>query len=92
MPSTGFLRRKLNVAEAKAEEHRKKSRSGRKRLAGIVAGLTVTVAMFFVLKGLAIAAGVSLPGEDGIAFWLSGPDPVSTALGAALQPVFTGRS
>lgn len=92
MPSTGFLQRTLHVAEARAECEKKKRHPGLQRAAAMATGLALAVTMFFVLKGFAMAAGVGMPGNAGLAFWLSGPDPVSTAFGAVFQPVIAGRS
>lgn len=91
MPSTGYLQRTLKLAEVKAKEAKTRRRAGPQRLAAMATGLVLAGTVFFVLKGLAIAAGIGLPGQEGLAFWLSGPDPVSTAFGAAFQPAFAGR-
>jgi len=91
MPSTGFLRRSVNVLSQRAQRERDKAHPWRQRLLAMPGGLTLAAGMFFLLKGAIIATGNGLPGQEGVALWLAGSDPVSSALGAMLQPVFAAR-
>lgn len=91
MASTRFLDRSARVLWARVQEVRRAERRGLRRLRDMAGALGLAVAAFFVLKGVAIAAGAGLPGGSGAALWLSGPDPVASTLGVALEPVFAGR-
>lgn len=91
MPSTRFLQRAADVLEARVTEHQRRQHPLRQRLLALGGGLLLTCAAFFLLKGAAIAAGAALPGTEGAALWLAGPDPVAAALGSALQPLFALR-
>jgi len=91
MPSTRFLQRAAEVLESRVEERRRNSHPLRQRLLALGGGLLLAGAAFFLLKGAAIAAGAALPGAEGAALWLAGPDPVAAALGSVLQPLFALR-
>lgn len=92
MASLRFLDRKAHVLEARVEARQAGERPGLQRALAMAGGMILALAAFFTLKGAALATGVALPGGEGFALWLAGPDPVTSALGAALEPVFQGRS
>lgn len=88
MASIRFLDRSARILMDRATEAQRAERRGLRRLRGVLGGLVLAVAAFFALKGAALAAGVALPGVDGVALWLAGPDPVAQALAATLAPLF----
>lgn len=91
MASTRFLDRSARVLWTRVVAKRQAERRGLTRLKAMAGGLVLAVAAFFALKGAAIAAGAGLPAGEGVALWLAGPDPVASALGSLLQPVFAAR-
>lgn len=91
MASTRFLDRSARVLWSRVVMKRTRERRGLHRATAALGGLSAAVIVFFVLKGAALAAGVSLPQGAGLAFWLAGADPVASAFGATLQPLFAGR-
>jgi hypothetical protein len=91
MPSSRFLERSARVLEARVVSRRHRGRRWRLRLQAAAGGLVLATAAFLALKGLAIAAGASLPAAEGPTRWLAGPDPVAAALGQVLQPIFAVR-
>lgn len=91
MPSARFLDRSARILWARVVSQRREERRWLKRLTGIMGGLALAALSYFALKGAALAAGAALPGGEGLALWLAGADPLTSALGAALQPVFAGR-
>jgi hypothetical protein len=91
MASTRFLDRSARVLWARVVAKRAESRPWLQRAKSITGGLVLAVMTFFVLKGAAMATGAGLPGAEGVALWLAGPDPVTTAVSATLQPIFAGR-
>lgn len=91
MASTRFLDRSARVLWTRVVAKRQAERRGLARLTAMAGGLVLAVVAFFALKGAAIAAGAGLPAGEGVALWLAGPDPVASALGSLLQPVFAGR-
>jgi hypothetical protein len=91
MASTRFLDRSARVLWARVLAKRAASRPGLQRAKALAGGLILAATAFFVLKGAAMAAGVGLSGAEGVALWLAGPDPVTTAFSATLQPIFGAR-
>lgn len=91
MASTRFLDRSARVLWARVVEKRADARPWLQRSKAIAGGLVLATTTFFVLKGAAMATGAGLPGAEGMALWLAGPDPVSSAFGATLQPIFGAR-
>ena len=92
MASTRFLDRSAQVLWARVVSKRRQERRWLMRLTGMVGGLMLAALSYVALKGAALAAGVVLPGGEGLALWLAGADPVASALGDMLQPVFAGRA
>lgn len=92
MASTRFLERSVRVMQMRTRTVRRADRRGLRRLGGVTASLALAAGAFFALKGAAIATGAPLPGGEGLGLWLAGADPVASALAAALEPVFAGRS
>jgi hypothetical protein len=91
MASNRFLDRSARVLWTRVVAKRQAERRGLARLRAMGGGLMLAVAVFFALKGAAIAAGAAMPGTEGAALWLAGPDPLASAVGQILQPVFAGR-
>jgi hypothetical protein len=91
MASSRFLDRSARVMWEQVLAKRAEARPWLQRTTAIFGGLVLAVTTFFVLKGAAMATGAGLPGGEGLAFWLAGPDPVTTAFGATLQPIFAVR-
>ncbi len=92
MPSTGFLEKSVRVVSNQVTAQKEKERGGLPRTRAVLGGLLLAGTVFFVLKAAAIASGIGLPGTEGVALWLAGPDPISSAVSSALQPIFAGRS
>jgi len=91
MASTRFLDRSARILWARVLAKRAASQPGLQRSKAIAGGLILAATAFFVLKGAAMAAGVGLSGAEGLALWLAGPDPVTSAFSATLQPIFGAR-
>lgn len=92
MPSPRFLERSLRLLEAHSEQEQARRRPRLRRTLAAGAGLALAAGAFFVLKGAVLASGAALPGAEGAALWLAGPDPVASALAAALEPLFAPQS
>lgn len=88
MPSARFLERSLRILSDREDQEQAKRRPWLQRGLGVGTGMLLAAGAFFALKGAALATGAVLPGAEGVALWLAGPDPVATALGAALEPLF----
>ena len=91
MASSRFLDRSARVLWSRVIDKRRADRPWLTRLTAAVGGLALACTSFFVLKAAALATGVPLPGAEGAALWLAGPDPLTAAFGQALLPVFGGR-
>lgn len=91
MASSRFLDRSARVMWERVLAKRAESRPWLQRSTAIVGGLVLATGTFFVLKGAAMATGAGLPGGEGLAFWLAGPDPVASAFSATFQPIFAAR-
>jgi hypothetical protein len=91
MASSRFLDRSARVLWARVIDKRRAQRPWLTRLIAAVGGLALACTSFFVLKAAALATGAPLPGVEGAALWLAGPDPLTAAFGQILQPVFAGR-
>jgi len=88
MAPTRFLDRSARILIDRATEARRAERRGLRRARGALGGLALAVLVFFALKGGALAAGVALPGAEGWALWLAGPDPIARVIAATLEPLF----
>ena len=91
MASTRFLDRSARVLWARVHEVQRRERRTLRRLGAMAAGVGLAAGAYLVLKGVALAAGVSLPGGSGMALWIAGADPVAAAFGATFEPLFAGR-
>jgi hypothetical protein len=91
MASSRFLDRSARVMWEQVLTKRAETRPWLQRTTAIVGGIVLAAGSFFVLKGAMMAAGTGLPGGEGLAYWLAGPDPVASAFGATFQPIFAGR-
>lgn len=100
MPSQAFLNRMDNVLASRVKQDMTRTRS---RLAPLWNGLGVvgvTLGCIVLLKAAALAQGSTLsaspPAEADIGahvrFWLTGADPVSSALATLLRPETTART
>jgi hypothetical protein len=91
--SPDFLNRMHRVLESRVEQKKEAETPRFQRLRQGFAAVLGALAVFFVLKGAAMAVGVPLntrvPAEAGFAaalqHWVVGPDPVSSTLALALQ-------
>lgn len=91
MASSRFLDRSARVLWSRVIDKRRTERPWLTRLTGAVGGVVLAGVSFFVLKAAALTTGAPLPGAEGVALWLAGPDPVTAAFGQVLLPVFGGR-
>jgi len=91
MASSRFIDRSARVMWTRIVAQRRAERRWLTQISAMAGGLVLAVVSFFALKGAALAAGATLPVAEGWMLWLVGADPLSTAVGNLLQPVFTAR-
>lgn len=91
--SPTFLNRMERILHARVEQKQEDDRPWLLRLRQGLTSVLGAVAVFFVLKGAAMAAGgalISPPAAEAgfgatLRHWLLGPDPLSSALALAMQ-------